>query len=327
MIFSKININLQRLLASIFFLILILFPLLEMDFYNEMVSRIVILAIFAVSLDILVGFTGLVSFGHAAWFGIGAYSFALMASHYQVNDSLWLTLPVALIASGFLSLVTGLFVLRTKGVYFIMVTLAFAQIFYFLVHDVPAVGGSTDGLNLYTRPTVNIGNLKILNLENQMVFYYFIIFSLFISLLVISIILKSPFGRAIQGIKENEHRMASIGFSVFWYKLAAFVLSSIFAGFAGYLFAIQSYGTNPELLSWHKSAEVLLMLTLGGIGKFWGGVIGAFVFVLLKDFFMTYTDWWQLWLGLTIVLAVLFLPGGLYSLSARIKFLVGRRHA
>lgn len=299
--------------AAAFWGTLLLFPLLEQDFYNEMVGRIVILALFAISLDLLVGYTGLVSFGHAAWFGVGAYAFGLLSTHYQISDSLWVTLPVSLAAAAVLSFVVGLFVLRTKGIYFIMVTLAFAQIFYFLVHDVPAIGGSTDGFNLNARPAAYLGDLQILDLEDGSTMYYFIVGALFVSMAVIRIILRSPFGRAIQGIKSNEHRMTSIGFPVFRYKLAAFVIAGTFAGLAGYLFAVQSYGVNPELLSWHKSADVLLMLILGGSGKLWGGVVGAFIFVLLKEAFMSYTDWWQLWLGLTIVMAVLFMPGGLMS--------------
>lgn len=323
----KTRLKIEPLLAMAFCIGLLTFPMLGLDFYDEMVARIVILALFAVSLDLLVGYTGLVSFGHAAWFGVGAYMYALLSTHYQVSDSLWVTLPAALIMSAVLSFIVGLFVLRTKGVYFIMVTLAFAQVFYFLVHDVPAIGGSTDGFNLYARPTVMVGETSLLDLEDPFTMYYFIVGALFISMLLIWFILRSPFGRAIQGIKVNEHRMASIGFPVFRYKLAAFVIAGIFAGLAGYLFAVQSYGANPELLSWHKSADVLLMLILGGIGKFWGGVVGAFVFVLLKEVFMTYTDWWQLWLGLTIVMAVLFLPGGIMSLSARIKHFAEKRHA
>jgi branched-chain amino acid transport system permease protein len=289
-----------------------------------MVSRIVILALFAVSLDLLVGYTGLISFGHAAWFGVGAYAFALLSTHYQVTDSFWITLPVALIAAAVLSFIVGLFVLRTKGIYFIMVTLAFAQVFYFLVHDVPAIGGSTDGLNLYARPTLEIGNWVLLDLENPLTMYYFILAALFFSVVLLWFFLRSPLGRAVQGIKINEHRMLSIGFPVFRYKLIVFVIASVFASLAGYLFAAQSYGVNPELLSWHKSADVLLMLIFGGMGQFVGGIVGAFAFILLKDVFMTYTDWWQLWLGITIVLFVLFLPGGLASLPSRFKALVGK---
>jgi len=313
-------------LALVFAIALAAFPALGLDFYNEMVSRIVILALFAVSLDLLVGYTGLISFGHAAWFGIGGYVFALLSTQYGISDSLWLTLPLALIVTALAALLVGWFVLRTKGLYFIMVTLAFAQVFYFLVHDVPAIGGSTDGMNLYQRPTAHIGDWVVFDLEHELTMYYFILAALFVSLLLIAIVLQSPFGRAIQGIKENEQRMRSIGFPVFRYKLAAFVIASVFAGLAGYLFAIQSYGVNPELLSWHQSADALLMLIFGGIGQFWGGVIGAFTFVILKELFMTYTDLWQLWLGLTIVLAVLFLPGGLISLGSRLRSLTGKSH-
>ena len=314
----------KYVLLAVMFFDLLLFPTLGFDFYNDMVSRIVILALFAVSLDLLVGYTGLISFGHAAWFGVGAYAFALLSTHYQVTDSFWITLPVALIAAAVLSFIVGLFVLRTKGIYFIMVTLAFAQVFYFLVHDVPAIGGSTDGLNLYARPTLEIGNWVLLDLENPLTMYYFILAALFFSVVLLWFFLRSPLGRAVQGIKINEHRMLSIGFPVFRYKLIVFVIASVFASLAGYLFAAQSYGVNPELLSWHKSADVLLMLIFGGMGQFVGGIVGAFAFILLKDVFMTYTDWWQLWLGITIVLFVLFLPGGLASLPSRFKALVGK---
>lgn len=314
----------KYVLLAVMFIALLLFPTLGFDFYNDMVSRIVILALFAVSLDLLVGYTGLISFGHAAWFGVGAYAFALLSTHYQVTDSFWITLPVALIAAAVLSFIVGLFVLRTKGIYFIMVTLAFAQVFYFLVHDVPAIGGSTDGLNLYARPTLEIGNWVLLDLENPLTMYYFILAALFFSVVLLWFFLRSPLGRAVQGIKINEHRMLSIGFPVFRYKLIVFVIASVFASLAGYLFAAQSYGVNPELLSWHKSADVLLMLIFGGMGQFVGGIVGAFAFILLKDVFMTYTDWWQLWLGITIVLFVLFLPGGLASLPNRLKALVGK---
>ncbi|HBT31754.1 MAG TPA: branched-chain amino acid ABC transporter permease [Pusillimonas sp.] len=314
----------KYVLLAVMFIALLLFPTLGFDFYNDMVSRIVILALFAVSLDLLVGYTGLISFGHAAWFGVGAYAFALLSTHYQVTDSFWITLPVALIAAAVLSFIVGLFVLRTKGIYFIMVTLAFAQVFYFLVHDVPAIGGSTDGLNLYARPTLEIGNWVLLDLENPLTMYYFILAALFFSVVLLWFFLRSPLGRAVQGIKINEHRMLSIGFPVFRYKLIVFVIASVFASLAGYLFAAQSYGVNPELLSWHKSADVLLMLIFGGMGQFVGGIVGAFAFILLKDVFMTYTDWWQLWLGITIVLFVLFLPGGLASLPSRFKALVGK---
>ena len=312
-------------MAVLFFAALAAFPLLGLEFYNEMISRIVILALFAVSLDLLVGYSGLISFGHAAWFGIGGYTFALVSTQYKLSNSLWVTMPAALIVTALLSALIGLLVLRTKGLYFIMVTLALAQVFFFLFHDVPIIGGSTDGINLYTAPDATIGGLDVLNLGNPTILYYFILATLAAALILISILLRSPFGHAIQGIKENEHRMKSIGFHVFRYKLAIFIISSTIAGFAGYLFAIQSSGVNPDLLSWHQSADVLLMLVFGGTGQLWGGVIGAFAFILLKELLMSYTQLWQLWLGIAIVFVVLFLPGGLISLGSRMNTILGRK--
>jgi branched-chain amino acid transport system permease protein len=315
-----------RLTAAIaFFVALAAFPLLGLDFYNEMVARIIILSIFAVSLDLLVGYTGLVSLGHAAWFGLGGYTFALLSTQYKLSTSLWVTLPAAMVVTAFLAAIVGLFVLRTKGIFFIMVTLAFAQVFYFLFHDVQAIGGSSDGINLYSKPTATLGDVTVLDLQNPTTLYYFILIVMILVITGLSVLLRSPFGRAIQGIRENEHRMRSIGYPVFRYKLATFTLAGAIAGLAGYLFAVLSDGVNPELLSWHQSADVLLMLIFGGIGQVWGGIIGAFVFVLLKELLMSTTTLWQLWLGLIIVLTVLFLPDGLVSLLDRIKLLLGKR--
>jgi branched-chain amino acid transport system permease protein len=322
---NVLNSKTRLFAVAVFFLALAAFPLLKLDFYNELVSRIVILSIFAVSLDLLVGYTGLISFGHAAWFGIGGYTFALLSTQYKVSGSLWLTLPAAMLVTGILAAIVGLFVLRTKGLFFIMVTLAFAQVFYFLFHDVRAIGGSTDGINLYAKPTAQIGDFTVLDLQNPTTLYYFILAMLLVVVVILSIVLRSPFGRAIQGIRENEHRMKSIGFPVFRYKLAAFTLSGSIAGLAGYLFAVLTDGVNPDLLSWHQSADVLLMLIFGGIGQLWGGIIGAFTFALLKELLMTTTKLWHLWLGLVIVFAVLFLPGGLISLGSRLKALLGRK--
>lgn len=215
--------------------------------------------------------------------------------------------------------------LRTRGMFFIMVTLAVAQIFYFVFHDVRAIGGSSDGINLYTKPSVTIGDVTLLDLKNPTTLYYFILGALVAVVLGLSVLLRSPFGRAIQGIRENEHRMSSIGFPVFRYKLASFVMSGAIAGLAGYLFAVLNDSVNPESLSWHQSADVLLMLIFGGIGQLWGGVVGAFTFVILKEVLMSTTKLWHLWLGLVIVLAVLMLPGGLVSLGDRIRRLFGAR--
>ncbi len=314
-------------IIAVFLAALAVFPQFGQDFYTELVTRVMILSIFAISLDLLVGYTGLISFGHAAWFGMGGYVFALLGTKYQLTNSLWLTLPASMAVTAAGSFLVGLFVLRARGMFFIMVTLAFAQIFYFLFHDIKALGGSSDGMNLRGKPAAAIGDWVPFELSDTNTLYYFVMLMMVALLLFMALLLRSPLGRALQGIRENEHRMAAIGFPVFRYKLAAFTLAGAFAGLAGYLFAVLNSGVNPELLSWHQSADVLLMLILGGMGQLWGGVIGAFTFVLLQEVLSSFTKLWHLWLGVVIVLLVLFLPGGMISLFARIKGLFPRSKA
>ncbi|MGH8437271.1 MAG: branched-chain amino acid ABC transporter permease [Pseudomonas sp.] len=309
----------RAVIIAAFFVVLAGFPQLGQDFYTELVTRVMIMSIFAISLDLLVGYTGLVSFGHAAWFGMGGYVFALLGTKYQVTSNLWLTMPAAMLVTAFFSFVVGLFVLRTRGMFFIMVTLAFAQIFYFFFHDVKALGGSSDGMNLRGKPTTNVGDWIPFELTDTNTLYYFILVLMGALLLFMALLMRSPLGRALQGIRENEHRMEAIGFPVFRYKLAAFTISGSFAGLAGYLFAVLNSSVNPEMLSWHQSADALLMLILGGMGQLWGGLIGAFTFVLLQELLSSFTKLWHLWLGIVIVVLVLFLPGGMISIIERVK--------
>ncbi len=317
----------RAVIIAAFFVLLAGFPQLGQDFYTELVTRVMIMSIFALSLDLLVGYTGLISFGHAAWFGMGGYVFALLGTKYQITSNLWLTLPAAVAVTAFFSFVVGLFVLRTRGMFFIMVTLAFAQIFYFFFHDVKALGGSSDGMNLRGKPTTHIGEWIPFELGDTNTFYYFVLVLLAGVLLFMTLLLRSPLGRALQGISQNEHRMEAIGFPVSRYKLAAFTLAGSFAGLAGYLFAVLNSSVNPEMLSWHQSADGLLMLILGGMGKLWGGVIGAFTFVLLQEGLSSFTKQWHLWLGIAIVVLVLFLPGGMISTFERITGIWKRRSA
>ncbi|MES2051470.1 MAG: branched-chain amino acid ABC transporter permease [Pseudomonadota bacterium] len=312
---------LKAVLVGLFFLVLVLFPLADQEFYSELVTRVMILAIFAVSLDLLVGYTGLISFGHAAWFGMGGYVLALLGTKYMVTNNLWLTMAAAMIVTASFSFIVGLFVLRTRGMFFIMVTLAFAQIFYFFFHDIKALGGSSDGMNLRAKPTAGIAGWVPFELTDTNTLYYFVLVLMAGALLFVALLLRSPFGHALQGIRENEHRMEAIGFPVFRYKLAAFTLAGSMAGLSGYLFAVLGGGVNPEMLSWHQSADVLLMVILGGMGQLWGGVIGAFTFVLLQELLSSFTKLWHLWLGVAIVVIVLFLPGGMMSLAGHVKAL------
>jgi branched-chain amino acid transport system permease protein len=297
--------------------LLALFPLSGAGFYVELVAKVMILAIFALSLDLLVGYTGLVSFGHAAFYGIGAYTLGLMTPKYEAA-SFWVTLPAAMLAAGIAAFAVGVFVVRVKGVYFIMVTLAFAQMFYFLFHDTK-FGRGSDGISMNFKPVASIGGYTPFDLSNATHVYYCVLVLLVAVFVFLHIVLRSPFGRARQGIRSNEHRMRSLGFPTYRYKLASFTLAGALAGLAGYLSALQFGFVNPELLSWHQSGNVLLMLILGGVGSLTGAVVGAFAFVALTEIFQALTRHWQLLLGGAIILLVIFLPGGLTSVANRFR--------
>lgn len=297
--------------------LLAVFPFAGATFYTELVSKVMILAIFALSLDLLVGYTGLVSFGHAAYFGVGAYALGLLAPKYEAAN-LWLTLPVAIVLAGFAALAVGALVVRVKGIYFIMVTLAFAQMFYFVFHDTK-FGRGSDGISMNFKPVAAIGGFTPFDLANATHVYYFVFAVMLLVFIFLRVLLRSAFGRALQGIRSNEQRMRSLGFPVYRYKLASFAIAGALAGLAGYLSAMQFGFVNPELLSWHQSGNVLLMLILGGLGSLYGAVVGAFVFVALQELFSSVTTHWQLLLGATIILLVIFLPGGLASVMKRFE--------
>ena len=307
----------RRILLLAALALLAAFPIASATFYTELVTKVMILAIFALSLDLLVGFTGLVSFGHAAFFGVGAYTLGLLAPRYEAAN-LWLTLPVAIVVAGICALAVGAFVVRVKGIYFIMVTLAFAQMFYFVFHDTK-FGRGSDGISMNFKPVATIGDFTPFDLANTTHVYYFVFASMLLVFIFLRLLLRSAFGRALQGVRSNEQRMRSLGFPVYRYKLASFAIAGALAGLAGYLSAMQFGFVNPELLSWHQSGNVLLMLILGGLGSLYGAVVGAFAFVALQEIFSSVTTHWQLLLGGTIILLVIFLPGGLSSVMNRFK--------
>lgn len=298
---------------------LLAFPFFGTDFYTQMVARMMILAIFAMSLDLLQGVTGLVSLGHAAFFGLAGYALAFLTPEGQAV-SVWWTLPAAMAASGLAALVIGFFVVRTRGIYFIMVTMAFAQMVFFLFFDNKALGGS-DGLYINFKPSAGL-----FDLENKRVFYYFTLAVLVLVYFFLRRLLFSPFGRALAGIRVNEHRMRAMGFGTFGYKLAAFTLAGALAGLAGYLWGAQTGFVNPELMGFHMSAHAIMMVILGGMGNFAGAILGAFAFEFLLDEFKGLPaigkfdtgKHWQLWMGLFIVLVVAFAPRGLLGLLERL---------
>ena len=312
------NTHFTRAVLLLGALLLAAFPLIGSTFYIQLGAKIMIMAIFAMSLDLLVGHTGLVSLGHAAYFGLAAYMLALITPKYEAA-SLWLTLPVAIVAAAAAALVIGFLVVRTGGVYFIMVTLAFAQMLYSLFHDTK-LGGGSDGIYINIRPELTVGSIKPLDLENPVQFYYLVLMFMLGVYAFLNKLRCAPFGRALAGIRANENRMRSIGYPVFGYKLGAFVLAGALAGLAGYLAACQFGFVNPEILAWHQSGTVLMMVILGGMGRFHGAIIGAFAYILLQELlsasamFGAYAKHWQLAMGSLIVLIVLVLPRGLADL-------------
>jgi branched-chain amino acid transport system permease protein len=269
-----------------------------------------IMAVFAMSLDLLVGVTGLVSLGHAAFFGLASYMLVLIAPDQYTAVSLWTSLPLSVAASALLALAIGALVLRTRGVYFIMVTLAFSQMVYFVFHDTKVAGGS-DGAYIYVKPLANIGTWSPLNLSDSAHFYYAMLALLVLTFLFLRMLLASRFGRALRGIRSNEQRMRALGFNTYAYKLAAFTIAGAIAGLAGYFAAVQFGFVNPEMLSWHQSANVLLMVILGGMGNLIGAVVGAFALVLAQDVFSSLTKHWLLLMGSFVIAVVVLLPGGL----------------
>jgi branched-chain amino acid transport system permease protein len=300
-----------------------IFPFVGGKFYVDLMVTTMILAIFALSLELLVGRTGLVSFGHAAFFGIAAYATALLSPQNEAASIAWL-LPAAVVISALAALGIGALSLRTRGIYFIMVTLAFAQMAYFVFHDMKFAGGS-DGRYLYVKPVLAIGPYTLLDLDRPLTFYYSTLAALVVVYALLAAVGRSRFGHALAGIKANEQRMRAAGFSTYPYKLAAFVLAGALAGVAGFLYAVKDGFVNPEILAWHQSGTVLLMLILGGIGSLRGAVLGAFLFVVLKELFQSealfggFARHWQLPLGLTIIACVALMPNGVTGLPAQLR--------
>ena len=311
---------------------LLAFPLVGTPFYTEMVTRMMIMAIFAMSLDLLQGVTGLVSLGHAAYFGLAGYALAFLTPQGQAV-SLWWTLPVAVLASGLAAFIIGFFVVRTHGIYFIMVTMAFAQMVYYVFFDNKALGGS-DGLYINFKPSADLFGWVPFDLDNKRTLYYFTLGALLLVYAFLRRLLFSPFGRTLSGIRVNEHRMRAIGYGVFGYKLAAFTVAGALAGLAGYLWGAQTGYINPELMGFHMSAHAIMMVILGGMGNFAGAIVGAFAFEYLLHVFkdlptlgkVNLGKHWQLWMGLFIVLLVTFAPRGILGLVEKFVKRKGASH-
>jgi branched-chain amino acid transport system permease protein len=295
-------------------LVLMLLPVLMQAagqaFYIGVASRILIFALAATSLNLILGFGGMVSFGHAAFVGVGAYAAGILM-HSGFNAA-WLVLLVAFVTAGCFALLIGAISIRTQGVYFIMITLAFAQMLYYLMVSIKTYGGD-DGLSLSGRFDLGWG----LDLSQDALFYWLVLALAASVFLVAHRLLNSRFGHALQAIRESETRMVAIGFPVFWYKLIAFTLAGAMAGLAGALLANQTGFVSSSMMQWSESGVLMVMVILGGVGHLYGGLVGAIVFLVLEEALSSYTIHWQFGLGAVLLAVVLLAPNGLLSLLRR----------
>ena len=280
---------------------------LDQPFYTVLASRILIFALVATSLNLLVGFGGMVSFGHAAFFGTGAYVVGILMFHGV--ESAWIGWAAAVAVAALAALVVGAISLRTRGVYFIMITLAFAQMLYFVFVSLRTYGGD-DGLSLPGRSQVGFG----IDLKPDITFYYVVLGIASLAFYAVWRLVNARFGRVLQGIRENETRMEALGYAVYRYKLIAFVIAGAIAGLGGALLANQNGMASPNMLHWSQSGMLLIMVILGGVGFLYGGVIGAAVLLLIEEMLSAYTMHWQLGVGLVLLAVVLFAPNGLAAI-------------
>ncbi len=287
------------------------------DFYLDLATRLVILAIAAVSLNLILGYGGMVSFGHAAYIGIGAYAVGIPAYHasYGEFDAIasyngFFQIAIAVTASAVFALITGALCLRTRGVYFIMITMAFAQMVFFLFVSMETYGGD-DGLVIDTR-----SELPLISLDDALTLYFVCWAALTVSVYLVHRITNSRFGLALQGAKGNEARMKALGFNTYAYRLTAYVIAGAMCGFAGALLGNFTTFISPEMIDWTRSGELIFMVLLGGTGTLIGPVVGAVVFIGLEEILSDITIYWHLPFGILLILTVLFFRGGIMGMVA-----------
>ncbi|MCE9659884.1 MAG: branched-chain amino acid ABC transporter permease [Burkholderiales bacterium] len=273
-------------------------------YYVSTAGKIVVLAIAATSLNLVLGYGGMVSFGHAAFFGLGAYATAVLVSEGVLNAGAHLLATVALTA--FAALVIGAISLRTRGVYFIMITLAFGQMLFYLANSIKGYGGD-EGLNIRARSALGFG----LDLKDAPTFYYVALAVLAATLFGLHAFVRSRFGRAIVAIRDDDLRAEALGFPTYRYRLAVFVAAGAIAGVAGALSVNQQGYVSPNLLHWTQSGTLMVMVILGGVASLWGGVLGAAVLVILQESLSAYTQHWEFWTGWVLLAVVLFARHGL----------------
>lgn len=303
-------------------LALALVPLGGDKYWTKLATRMMVFGIFAMSLDLLVGYTGLVSFGHAAFFGLAGYVLHLISPEDDAANLLW-ALPLCLGATAMAAAAIGALCVRTRGVYFIMVTLAFAQMLFYLFHDSDLAGGS-DGAFIYIKPVLTVGSWTLLDLGGRDALFYTCLVSMVVIYAALVMVLRSPFGKVIQGIKINERRMQAMGYNVYVYKLVSFVSAGTIAGYAGFLFASIDGFVSPELLGWQESGIALVIVILGGMGTLFGSILGAIALLGVEELFRdkavfgVMANHWRILMGAFVIAVVLFFKNGLGGLLLRL---------
>jgi branched-chain amino acid transport system permease protein len=308
--------NLRTIVGLLLLLALVLLPvyveLTGSRFLLTLFTRIAILALAAVSLNLILGYGGMMSFGHAAYLGIGGYAVGILA--FEGVTTGFVQWPVALLVSAFFALVIGALSLRTRGVYFIMITLAFAQMAYYIVAGLARYGGD-DGLTIQKRSQF----IAPINLSNKVQFYYICLALLCAAIYLVWRLINSRFGMAIQGARSNDTRMRAIGFPTYRYKLTCFVIAGTLCGLAGALLANHTDFVSPAMMYWTRSGDLIIMVVLGGMGSIFGPLFGAVALLVLEEVLSGITEYWQIILGPLLLLVVLFARGGIDGLLGKVR--------
>ncbi|HWK82390.1 MAG TPA: branched-chain amino acid ABC transporter permease [Caldimonas sp.] len=283
--------------------------------YTELASRVVILGLAAMSLNFLLGFTGVLSFGHAAYFGLGAYGAAMSLKFFAPSTAL--AIVVGIVVGTLAAAAIGALIVKLRGVYFAMVTIAFGQVFYFITFRWNSVTGGDDGVTGWHRAPLRLGFATIDILGNDKAFYYLVLLMFAVAAGIMAMLLRSPLGRTLIAIRENERRARFLGIPVERHIWISFVISGGFAALAGTLYALLSNFTDPRSLHWTLSGNFVIMAVLGGMRSFWGPLIGAAIFVVLQDYVSSHTENWMSFIGLFFVLVVTFFPRGVLGIIKR----------
>jgi branched-chain amino acid transport system permease protein len=294
-------------------IVLVTLPLILSPYYVGLVVKMMVFALFAMSLDLLLGYAGMPSLGHAAYFGMAAYTTGLLA--LKAGWTVWLALPAGIAMAALTSVVFGLLALRTRGSYFLMITLALSQVLWGIAFGWRSLTGGDDGLPEVPRPDLSLP----WSMSDNTPFYYFVLLFFVVGTLVLVRVVASPFGYVLRGIRESETRMLVLGYNVWRYKLVAFVVAAAFAGLAGCLYVYFNRFVSPDYVHVVRSAEVLLMVILGGAGTLIGPAVGATLIVLLENLISTYTERWVTVLGVIYVLVALLAPNGIAGLIASLR--------